>query len=220
MQKAPLSMHAVFDHRSDIRCLFCAQAQPTTVHYRKNQFVFAQGARSESLFYIQKGTVKLSVTSSTGKEALIGFYATGQVFGESSLVSGDTIRFHNAIAVTSLITLRIDRVSLLRRVHSDSTVAYSVMNWLLIRNEEIQQDLVSQLLDSSEERLAVIIRSVAQLASTDRTGLAPKLTQQDLANRTGLSRQRINALMTRLKKSGVIDQNGNLKPRQHGPRAS
>ena len=195
----------------DITSLFRLPAQQTkTVYFRKNQFIFCQGDRSDSLFYIEAGTVKLTVTSSTGKEALIAFYDAGHVFGESSLISDEAARFHNAIAVTNLRALRIDSAALLRRVRSDPTLAYALLTWSLARNSEIQQELVSRWLVSSEQRLARALCSVAQLGVADKAGLVPKLTQQDLANRIGLSRQRVNVLMTRLKKSGVIDRDGSV----------
>ncbi len=208
-------MQAIAAQTFDILSLFHLSARQTKlVYFRKNQFVFSQGSHSDSLYHIETGTVKLTVTSSNGKEALIGFYAGGDVFGESCLVSDARRRFHNAIAITDLRALRIEREAVLRQVRSDATAAYALLNWLLMRNRDIQRELAEQLLNSSEQRLAHALSFVAQHGTTKETGLTPRLTQQDLANMVGLSRQRVNVLMTRLKRSGVIEQNSNLDPRE------
>jgi CRP-like cAMP-binding protein len=185
-----------------------AGAEVRTIPFRKNQFVFCQGAPSDSLFFIETGTVKLTVTSASGKEAVIGLYDAGMVFGESSLISREAVRFHNAIAVTRVRALRIDGLALLRQLRSNSAAASELLTWSLMRSREIQQELVSHLLASSEQRLADVLCSVARLG--DKTGMPPRLTQQDLANRIGVSRQRVNILIGRLRKSGIIDRDGRL----------
>jgi CRP-like cAMP-binding protein len=198
----------------DIISLFrLSRRQTKTVGFHKNQFIFYQGSRSDSLFFIESGTVKLTVTSSNGKEALIGFYAGGDLFGESCLGSDDPRRFHNAIAATDLVALKIERDAVLPQLRSDTT-AYTLLNWLLTRNRDMQRELAERLLDSSEQRLAHAISFVAHHGATKESGLPPGLTQQDFANMVGLSRQRVNVLMTRLKKSGVTDRNSNVDPRR------
>lgn len=197
-----------------IASLFRAPEPTTMMSFRKSQYICREGTPSDSLFYIEAGTVKLTVTSSSGKEAVIGFYDRGHLIGESALTSDHATRFHNAIAITDVRVSKIERVAALQRARSDSAVAYSLLTWSLTRNKEIQQELVEQFLISSEQRLVRILSSLAEVGAADKAQSAPRLTQQDLANGIGLSRQRVNVLMSRLKRSGVIDEDGGLTQRQ------
>lgn len=191
-----------------------------TVSFERDEIIYLQGDRSDSIFYVEEGTVKLTVTSAGGKEALIGLYDGGHVFGEDCLAADGATRFHNAIAVTTLRAVKIDSHAVMRVLRSEPRVACSVVAWMVRRNGDVQEALVNQLLNSSEERLTRILSSLAQYGRTDQPGLSPRLTQQDLANMIGISRQRVNALMTRLKKSGVIDQHGGFKRGRAGRSAA
>jgi CRP/FNR family transcriptional regulator, cyclic AMP receptor protein len=205
------------NHMFDLSLLFHTPAHPSrTVYFRRNERIFSQGDRSDSLFYIEEGTVKLTVASSGGKEALIGFYDGGHLFGESALAPDLPVRFHNAIALTDLRVLKVDRSAILRLMRSDPNTTHALLAWSLGRNRAVQQELVDQLLDSSEQRLVRILAVLAQYGATDRVGVAPRLTQQDLANMIGLSRQRVNALISRLKKSGDMLQVDTGKRRRAG----
>ena len=169
------------------------------VFFRQNQIIFLQGDSSDSIFYTESGAVKLTVTSSTGKEALIGLLNGGEFFGESCLASANPIRFHTATAVTDLRLLKIDRSSMLHILRANPDFASAFTSYLVQRNEQIQQALADSLLSSTEERLAQVL---SHLKSLGAGHLALVFTQQDLANMVGASRQRVNVLMQRLRRSG------------------
>ncbi len=167
--------------------------------FRKNQIIFLQGESSDSIFYIESGAVKLTVASSRGKEALIGLLYGGGFFGESCLAPANPVRFHTATAVTDLRLLKIDRISMLQILHTNPDFASAFASYLVQRNEQIQQNLADSLLRSTEERLAQVL---SHLKSLGAGHLALVFTQQDLANMVGASRQRVNVLMQRRKRSG------------------
>ena len=171
------------------------------VFFRKNQIIFLHGDSSDSIFYIENGAVKLTVASSTGKEAFIGLLDGGEFFGESCLASAHQLRFHTATAVTDLRLLKIDRISMLRILRTNPDFASAFTSYLTQRNDQIQQDLADSLLSSTEERLAQVL---SHLKSLGAGHLAPVFTQQDLANMVGASRQRVNVLMQRLRTSGQM----------------
>ena len=169
------------------------------VFFRKNQIIFLHGDSSDSIFYIERGAVKLTVASSRGNEAFIGLLNGGQFFGESCLASANPVRFHTATAVTDLRLLKIDRSSMLHILRTNPDFASAFTSYLVQRNEQIQQALADSLLSSTEERLA---QALSHLKSLGAGHLAPVFTQQDLANMVGTSRQRVNVLMQRLRRSG------------------
>lgn len=169
------------------------------VFFHKNQIIFAQGDSSDSIFYIESGAVKLTVASSLGKEAFIGLLTGGEFLGESCLASANPVRFHTATAVTHLRLLKIDRSSMLHTFRTNPDFASAFTSYLVQRNEQIQQNLADSLLSSTEERLAQVL---SHLKSLGTGHLAPVLTQQELANMVGASRQRVSVLMQRLRRSG------------------
>lgn len=144
--------------------------------------------------------MKLTVASSNGREAFIGLLDRGEFFGESCLAaSANPVRFHTATAVTDLRLLKIDRSSVLHILRTNPDFASAFTGYLVQRNDQIQQDLADSLLSSNEERLAQVLSHLKSLAAGH---LAPVFTQQDLANMVGASRQRVNVLMQRLRRSG------------------
>ncbi|HZP63063.1 MAG TPA: Crp/Fnr family transcriptional regulator [Terriglobales bacterium] len=169
------------------------------VFFRKNQIIFLQGGSSDSIFYIESGAVKLTFASSTGKEACIGLLKEGELFGESCLASANPVRFHTATAVTDLRLLKITRISMLHILRTNPDFASALTSYLVHRNEQIQEDLADSLLSSTEERLAQVLSRLKTLGAGH---LAPVLTQQDLASMVGASRQRVNVLMQRRRRSG------------------
>jgi len=167
--------------------------------FRKNQIIFLHGDSSDSIFYIESGAVKLTVTSSTGKQAFIGLLDGGKFFGESCLASANPVRFHTVTAVTDLRLLKIDRISMLHTFRTNPNFASAFTSYLVQRNEQIQEDLADSLLRSTGERLAQVL---SHLKSLGAGHLALAFTQQDLANMVGTSRQRVNVLMQRRRRSG------------------
>lgn len=169
------------------------------VFFHNNQIIFLHGDSSDSMFYIESGAVKLTVASPRGKEAFIGLLGGGEFFGESCLASPNPVRFHTATAVTDLRLLKIARSSMLHILRTNPDFASAFTSYLVQRNEQIQQALADSLLSSTEQRLAQVL---SHLKSLGPGHLALVFTQQDLANMVGTSRQRVNVLMQRLRRSG------------------
>jgi CRP/FNR family cyclic AMP-dependent transcriptional regulator len=175
--------------------------------FSKKQTIFAQGDTSDTVFYIQKGKVKLTVVSKTGKEATIGILNEGEFFGEGCL-TGQPLRLCSATAMTDCSVMRIDKQSMadvLRREHefSDMFIAY-----LLARNLRYEEDLVDQLFNSSEKRLARILLMLAHFGKEGKTEtIVPKISQETMAEMVGTTRSRVNFFMNRFRKLGFIDYN-------------
>jgi CRP/FNR family cyclic AMP-dependent transcriptional regulator len=177
----------------------------------KRQAIFAQGDTADAVFYIQEGRVRLTVVSKAGKEATIGILKEGDFFGEGSL-AGQSLRMGSATAMTDCAVLRIDKKAMmqaLRREHefSDLFVAY-----LLARNIRYEEDLVDQLFNSSEKRLARILLLLAHFGKegTPET-VVPKISQETLAEMIGTTRSRVSFFMNRFRKLGFIHYNGGLQ---------
>jgi CRP-like cAMP-binding protein len=174
---------------------------PKTVLFHKKQVIFSHGDRSDAIFYIEKGTVKLTITSANGKEGFIGILDGGEFFGESCLSPNKATRLHTATAMTNLQVLKVDRAAMIPILRTNAEFAYGFITDLLERNGRIQQDLVSGLLSSSKERLAQVLSSVHRLGQSNDRDALPRLSQQDLANMVGITRQRANVLIKHLTKS-------------------
>lgn len=170
--------------------------------FRPKQIIFSNGDRSESIFYIEKGTVKLSVTTASGKEAFLAILGRGDFFGESCLASENRTRFHTATAVTDMRVMEIDRLSIIRVLRANSEFAYAFITYLVARNRHIEQDLADSLLNSAKGRLIRVLSSLKQSVESDEAGPVPRVSQQDLANMIGVSRQRVNVLLHQLR--GVV----------------
>jgi CRP-like cAMP-binding protein len=181
--------------------LSAAKFDKKITQFRRKQNIFSQGDRSEALFYIEKGTVKLTVLSKEGKEAIISVLDGGSFFGESCIVSGDVVRFQSAIALTNVQLVKIDASLVRQMIAVGGNVALSFVVYLVSQHLRIQSDLANRLVDSSEESLARVVSSLVQF--TDKPGRASplKISQQTLAEMVGISRQHVNALLKRLKKA-------------------
>jgi CRP-like cAMP-binding protein len=185
-----------------------------TVAFRKRQIIFSVGDRSDSIYFIESGSAKLTVTSAKGKEALVAVLDGGRFFGENALDSDRRPRTTNAIALTNLRATRIEREAMLRLLHAEEDAFHGFVSSLIRTAEALKGELASNLLYASEQRLA---RALCSLSHTDEHSgyqRAPSLSQQELANMVGITRQRVNALMKRFKKLGFIDYAGGL--RVHG----
>jgi CRP-like cAMP-binding protein len=181
------------------------------LRFAKKQRIFAQGDKADAVFYIETGKVRLTVVSSTGQEATIGMLGEGEFFGEGS-IAGQSLRMGSATALTDCSVLRIDKAAMmkvLRREHefSDMFVAY-----LLARNIRYEADLVDQLFNSSEKRLARILLLLARFGKegTPET-VIPKISQETLAEMIGTTRSRVSFFMNRFRKLGFIQYNGGLE---------
>ena len=181
------------------------------VRFARGATVFAQGAQAHSVFYIQDGGVKLSVLSSAGKEAVVAMLGPGDFFGEGCL-AGQTLRMGTATALVPTTVLRIQKREMMRTLHAQSTLSDRFIAHMLARNIRIEEDLVDQLFNSSEKRLARTLLLLARYGDEERPQrLLPKLSQETLAEMVGTTRSRVNFFMNKFRKLGFIQYNGGLK---------
>jgi CRP-like cAMP-binding protein len=182
-----------------------------TVGFKTRQNIFTQGDPADSVFYIQTGKVRLTVVSKTGKEATIGIFAEGDFFGEASL-AGQPLRMASATAMTDCVLLRIDKKAMIGALHRKHEFSDLFVAYLLGRNIRYEEDLVDQLFNSSEKRLARILLLLAHFGKegTPQT-VIPKISQEMLAEMIGTTRSRVSFFMNRFRKLGFIHYNGGLQ---------
>jgi CRP-like cAMP-binding protein len=173
--------------------------------------VFAQGAAANSVFYLQDGVVKLSVLSSAGKEAVVGMLGPGDFFGEGCL-AGQPTRMGTATAVSPTVALRIQKPRMLELLHANAEFAERFLAHMLARNIRIEEDLVDQLFNSSEKRLARALLLLSRYGQEqDAHRVIPRLSQEVLAEMVGTTRSRVNFFMNKFRRLGFIEYNGTLK---------
>jgi CRP/FNR family cyclic AMP-dependent transcriptional regulator len=183
----------------------------TIATFTRKQRVFVQGDPSDAVFYIQKGKVKLTVLSASGKEATIGILNEGDFFGEGCL-SGQPLRMCSASAMTDVAIMRIDKKSMMDVIHRERTFSDMFVAYLLIRNIRHEEDLVDQLFNSSEKRLARVLLLLAHFGKDGKPEVAiPKISQETLAEMVGTTRSRVNFFMNRFRKLGFVHYNGELE---------
>jgi CRP/FNR family cyclic AMP-dependent transcriptional regulator len=179
--------------------------------FSKAQTIFAQGDSSDSVFYIQKGKVRLTVVSVAGKEATIGILGEGAFFGEGCL-TGQLLRLCSATAVTDCTVMRVDKKSMIEVIHRERAFSDMFVAYLLTRNIRYEEDLVDQLFNSSEKRLARILLLLAHFGKDGKPEVAiPKISQQALAEMVGTTRGRVNFFMNKFRKLGFVRYNGELE---------
>ncbi len=177
----------------------------------KGTLVFAQGAAANTVFYIQDGTVKLSVLSAAGKEAVVALLGPGEFFGEGCL-AGQPRRMGSATAITATTVLRISKREMMRTLHEQHDLSDRFIAHVLARNIRIEEDLVDQLFNSSEKRLARTLLLLARYGKHDPVQQTlPKLSQETLAEMVGTTRSRVNYFMNKFRKLGFIEYNGGVK---------
>ena len=180
-------------------------------YFCKNQTIFSRGDRSDSIFYIQEGSVKLTLTSRHGKEAVIAVLAAGSFFGDTAFAADCPPRANHAVALMDVRAARIDPDAMLRLIHRDEYVCDAVISSLTSLKTTISGNLGDNLLYSSEERLARALLWIAKLYEHPERQPYPKLRQQDLANMIGITRQRVNFFLKRFQKSGFVDYGAGLR---------
>ena len=181
------------------------------VRFARGARAFAQGAPATSVFYIQSGQVKLSVVSTAGKEAVVAVLGPGDFFGEGCL-AGQPRRMGTATAIEPTTALRIGKDEMMRTLHEQSTLSDRFIAHMLARNIRIEEDLVDQLFNSSEKRLARTLLLLARYGGDAAPPRAlPKLSQETLAEMVGTTRSRVNFFMNKFRKLGFIEYNGGLK---------
>jgi CRP/FNR family cyclic AMP-dependent transcriptional regulator len=183
----------------------------TIVPYTKNQIIYAQGDACDALFYIQKGKVKLTVVSKTGKEATIGILNPDDFFGEGGL-AGQPLRMGSASAMTDCELMRIEKKEMMLALHREHTLSDMFTAYLLGRNIRYEEDLVDQLFNSSEKRLARILLLLAHFGKDGiQEAVVPKISQETLAEMVGTTRSRVNFFMNKFRKLGFIHYNGGME---------
>ena len=173
---------------------------------------FSQGDPADSVFYLQKGRAKVTVVSPAGKEATITLLSTGDFVGEESLAAIAGLRLATATAITACTTLRISREEMIRVMHSEHSFSDLFLKVILERSMRIQADLVDQLFNSSEKRLARILLLMAEFSKPgEPEQYIPKISQETLAEMIGTTRSRVSFFMNRFRKLGFIEYNGRIK---------
>jgi len=177
----------------------------TVVHLKMKSSAFSQGAPADAVFYIQKGKIQLSVVSKVGKEATLGILDDGEFFGEGSL-AGQALRMGSATAMTDCELLRIEKKEMMLALHREQTLSDMFVAYLLARNIRYEADLVDQLFNSSEKRLARILLLLAHFGKEGvPETVIPKISQETLADMIGTTRSRVSFFMNRFRKLGFID---------------
>jgi CRP/FNR family cyclic AMP-dependent transcriptional regulator len=183
----------------------------TMVEFGRKETLFSQGDPCKNIMYIQKGGVKISVVSATGKEAVVGILGPGDFIGEGGL-AGQPIRMATATAVTPVSVLVIDNSEMFRVLHSEIAFSDRFITYMLQRNIRIEEDLIDQLFNSSEKRLARTLLLMARYGRQDKPQrVLPKIAQETLAEMVGTTRSRVNYFMNRFRKMGFIKYNGGLQ---------
>jgi CRP/FNR family transcriptional regulator, cyclic AMP receptor protein len=185
-------------------CLTLLKASSKSYVYRKNQIIFEQGQRIDRIFYIETGTVKLTSTSKRGREAVVAVLDGGSFLGEAILETDRTQSLYRATALTDVAVRVSDRRYMQKLLHTSSEFSDAFILFLLSLVATAREELSDKLLYSSEKRLALALVSVARLSGATQSQRLPRISQQELASMVGLTRQRVNFLMTRFKRLGYI----------------
>jgi CRP/FNR family cyclic AMP-dependent transcriptional regulator len=179
--------------------------------YRRKQVIFAQGDPADAVFYVQKGRVKLTVVSKQGKEAIVALLGTDDFFGEGCL-AGQLQRMSTATANEDTTVLRVRKKAMIRLLHTDPRFSELFTAHLLSRNIRFEEDLVDQLFNSSEKRLARVLLLLAHFGKDGkREPLIAKISQETLAEMIGATRSRVSHFMNKFRKLGFIDYNGGMR---------
>src|ERR1700720_2161433 len=186
-------------------------AGKTILEFHKNQKIFEQGDIAETVFYIQKGKVKLTVLSEQGKEAVVAILEPGHFFGEGCM-NGHKMRISTTTAMEDCVITSITKIAMIAAVHDEPKFSELFMAYLLTRNSRIEEDLIDQLFNSSERRLA---RLLLLLANFGKEGspqpISPNISQETLAEMIGTTRSRVSYFMNKFRRLGLIDYNGHIE---------
>ena len=186
-------------------------AGKTVLEFHKNQHVFKQGDVADTVFYIQKGKVKLTVLSDQGKEAVVAILESGQFFGEGCM-NGHSLRIATTTAMEDCLITAITKAAMIAAIHEEPRFSELFIAYLLSRNSRIEEDLIDQLFNSSERRLA---RLLLLLANFGKEGspqpISPNISQETLAEMVGTTRSRLSHFMNKFRKLGLINYNGDIE---------
>ncbi len=181
------------------------------VKYQKDGIIFSQGDPADAVFYVRRGRIKLSVVSNAGKEAVVGILGPGDFFGEGCLNAG-TVRMATASALTDCLIARLEKGAMMHALQEQPEFSAMFISHLLARNARIEEDLVDQLFNSSEKRLARVLLLLANFGKEQKPELViPTVNQEMLAEMIGTTRSRVSFFMNKFRKLGFIDYNGGLE---------
>jgi CRP/FNR family cyclic AMP-dependent transcriptional regulator len=179
--------------------------------FKRGELVYSQGDAAKSVLYLQEGGVKLSVVNEVGKEAVVGILGPGDFFGEGCL-AGQSVRMGIATSITPSTVLVIEKSEMFKVLHEQHELSDRFITFMLARNIRIEEDLVDQLFNSSEKRLARTLLLLARYGKEDKPhGVIPNLSQETLAEMVGTTRSRVNFFMNKFRKLGFIKYNGGLQ---------
>jgi CRP/FNR family transcriptional regulator, cyclic AMP receptor protein len=183
----------------------------TISKYRKDQIVFSQGQVADAVFYIQEGKIKLTVVSEQGKEAVVAILGPGHFFGEGCL-NGHPLRIATTRALGECLITRLEKATMIATIHNESEFSELFMTYLLTRNSRIEEDLIDQLFNSSEKRLARLLLLLANFGKDGRPEpIVGTFSQETLAEMIGTTRSRVSFFMNKFRKLGFIEYNGKLE---------
>ena len=181
------------------------------VEYHRNESIYSQGDAAETVMYVQKGGVKLSVVNGSGKEAVVAMFGPTDFFGEGCM-AGQSLRMGTTTAVTPTTLLVIQKEELLRVLHAEHGLADHFIGYMLAHNIRVEEDLIDQLFNSSEKRLARALLLLARYGKQEQPDrILPKVSQETLASMVGTTRSRVNFFMNKFRKLGFIEYNGKIK---------
>jgi CRP-like cAMP-binding protein len=179
--------------------------------FRRGESIYSQGEAAESVMYVQKGGVKFSVVNGSGKEAVVAMFGPSDFFGEGCM-AGQSIRMGTATAITPTTLLVIEKDELLRVLHTEHELSDHFISYMLAHNIRVEEDLMDQLFNSSEKRLARTLLLLARYGKQDLPDrILPKVSQETLAEMIGTTRSRVNFFMNKFRKLGFIEYNGKIK---------
>jgi CRP/FNR family cyclic AMP-dependent transcriptional regulator len=179
--------------------------------FRKKQAIFSQGEPADSVMYVQKGSVKLTVVNESGKEAVVAIFGSGDFLGEGSM-AGQTLRMGTATAISPTTVLLIEKDEMLRALHAEHELSDRFITCMLARNNRVEADLIDQLFNSTEKRLARTLLLLARHGGKDQPeAVIQKISQETLAEMIGTTRARVNLFMNKFRKLGFIEYNGEIK---------
>jgi CRP-like cAMP-binding protein len=203
--------HGQFDAFDPQVFLDTAGVARNVAEFRKGEAIYSQGEAADSVMYVQKGGVKFSVVNGSGKEAVVAMFGPNDFFGEGCM-AGQTIRMGTATAVTPTTLLVIEKDELLRVLHAQHELSDHFIAYMLARNIRVEEDLIDQLFNSSERRLARTLLLLARYGKQEQPDrVLPKVSQETLASMVGTTRSRVNFFMNKFRKLGFIEYNGKIK---------
>lgn len=183
----------------------------TIAEYRRNETIYSQGDAADTVMYVQKGGVKLSVVNGSGKEAVVAMFGPTDFFGEGCM-AGQPLRMGTTTAVTPTTLLVIQKKELLRVLHSEHELSDHFIAYMLAHNIRVEEDLIDQLFNSSEKRLARTLLLLARYGKQEQPDrVLPRVSQETLASMVGTTRSRVNFFMNKFRKLGFIEYNGKIK---------